>query len=186
MKKVLILSYALVILVSWTTKNIENFTYNAFKNQNSEIILEYNETPRKTQINKPQAYIKNIEKKKVLVMEKIGASQDMQDRVDYALKISNYDKDFVLILERESGFDPLAVNINDNKTKDSGIGQINHYFHPHIVNDPRYKDWKFQIDSAYELYINGTIFYGYKVRHTVENRFKIYYQEVMLSLNTKQ
>lgn len=101
---------------------------------------------------------------------KIGASPSMQAMVDYAWSISK-SMDFVLTIEAESGFNPQARNVNRNGTVDSGIAQINHYYHPQIVKDPRFSDWKWQLEQGWKLYKGGTRFYGFDVRHKVKNRF---------------
>lgn len=101
---------------------------------------------------------------------KKGATEAMQEMVDYAWSISK-SLDFVLTVEAESGFNPNARNVNRNGTVDSGLTQINHYYHPQIVKDPRFKDWKFQLEKGWQLYKGGTRFYGYDVRHKVSNRF---------------
>lgn len=101
---------------------------------------------------------------------KKGASKEMQEMVDYAWKLSK-DLDFILTIEAESGFNPKAVNKNRDGSIDSGIAQINHYWHKHIVRDPKYQDWKFQLEQGWKLYKGGTRFYGYDVRHRVQNRF---------------
>ena len=87
------------------------------------------------------------------------------------LTIAPRPMDFVLTIEAESGFNPKARNVNRNGTIDSGLSQINHYWHPKIVKDPRFKDWKFQLEKGWELYKGGTVFYGSNVRHKVKNRF---------------
>jgi hypothetical protein len=101
---------------------------------------------------------------------KKGASKAMQEMVDYAWSISQ-SIDFVLTIEAESGFNPKARNVNRNGTVDSGLAQINHFYHPSIVKDPRFKDWKWQLEKGWELYKGGTRFYGKDVRHKVRNRF---------------
>lgn len=101
---------------------------------------------------------------------KKGASDSMQEMVDYAWQISK-SWDFVLTIEAESGFNPKARNVNRNGTVDSGLAQINHYYHPQIVKDPRFADWKWQLEQGWRMYKGGTKFYGYDVRHKVKNRF---------------
>lgn len=101
---------------------------------------------------------------------KIGASKEMQEMVDYAWNLS-HDWDFILTVERESGFNPKARNVNRNGTVDSGLTQINHFWHPLIVRDPRFKEWKFQLEAGYKLYKGGTTFYGFYKRNEVKDRF---------------
>jgi hypothetical protein len=48
-------------------------------------------------------------------------------------------------------------------TKDVGFCQISPYWHPDIVNNPRFlTDPQWQMDTCYELFTGGTVFYGYK------------------------
>lgn len=101
---------------------------------------------------------------------KKNASAAMQEMVSYAWELSK-DMDFVLTIEAESGFNPAARNVNRNGTVDSGIAQINHYYHPAIVRDPRFKDWKWQLEQAWKLYAGGTKFFGHDVRYRVRDRF---------------
>ena len=41
-----------------------------------------------------------------------------------------------------------------------GFCQIHEHYHPEIVKNPRFKEWKWQIDKCLELYKGGTAFYG--------------------------
>lgn len=101
---------------------------------------------------------------------KKNATPSMQEMVDYAWSISK-NVDFILTIEAESRFNPRAVGRNSNGTRDHGIAQINDYWHRDIVKDPRFADWKWQLEKGWELYKSGTKFYGFDVRHKVRNRF---------------
>lgn len=103
-------------------------------------------------------------------MVKIGANEKMQEKIDYAFRISNYDTTFIYMLEVGN---PKWDEYFISKTGDYGISQINKASHSKIVADPRMSDWKFQIDKGYELYKSGTRFYGLDNIRKVLNRFKL-------------
>ena len=97
-------------------------------------------------------------------IEKIGASFEVQCKIDYAYHISK-DIDFVLTCNSENN-QTWDENIK-SPTNDFGICQINAYYHSWIVNSPEYKNWKYQINMGWELYRIGTTFYAdpNKFRH---------------------
>lgn len=101
---------------------------------------------------------------------KKGADEIMQEKIDYAFKISNYDTTFVYMIEVEN---PDWNEKFISYTNDYGITQIHKPSHPKIVSDPRMSDWKFQIDKGYELYKSGTRFYGLDHIRKVLNKFKL-------------
>lgn len=110
---------------------------------------------------------------KLLPIKK-GASKRTQERVDYAWSIS-HDKDFIYTIEAEnSKWDTNTVGI----TKDRGICQVSPYYHPEIVNNPKFSDWKWQIDQCWKLYSGGTRFYGSDVRWKVVGRFSWIHENV--------
>lgn len=123
-------------------------------------------TPTQSRQQAVQAPKRGIER-----IIKKNATKAMQAKVDYAWELS-HDKDFVLMIEAESSFNEYAVNINRDGSRDLGISQINTRWHKKIVNDKKFKNWKFQMEKGYELYQNGTTFYGFRVRHKVANRFE--------------
>lgn len=91
---------------------------------------------------------------------KKGGSAEQQERVRYAWAISG-DPDFVALLEAENGhWDEHRRNVNRDGSVDIGHCQINAYWHPHITNDERFGDWRWQIRKCLELYEAGTPFYG--------------------------
>jgi len=67
--------------------------------------------------------------------------------------------------------DRVSDIVGANGYRDKGLCQINIGYHSHIVFDERFSDWKWQIEKCYELYENGTIFYGLKKYHN-NNNFK--------------
>jgi len=89
----------------------------------------------------------------------------------YAYQISN-NKDFLYTLKAECG--NIEINCLGDNGHSRGFCQIHDYFYPEIISDPRFSDWKWQIDTCYRLYKGGTRFYGYDVRHKVKHHFKFY------------
>ncbi|MCP3684676.1 MAG: hypothetical protein GY861_18570 [bacterium] len=96
---------------------------------------------------------------------KIGAGPEQQERIDYAW--DNYrDHKFIYMIEAENG--EWSTNRRSNASYfrngkeywDFGICQISDFYHPHIVQDRRFKEWKWQIDQCWKLYKGGTTFYG--------------------------
>jgi hypothetical protein len=86
----------------------------------------------------------------------------------YAYDISN-DKDFLYTLKAECGtIDPYCLGDNGHA---HGFCQIHDQYHPQIVSDPRFRDWKWQINTCWKLYKGGVRFYGYDVRHKVIKHF---------------
>lgn len=95
--------------------------------------------------------------------------------VTYAYEESWYDLDFVLTLERESGFNPKAVW--DNWTS---FGLCQFHNRPDIVNDERFSDPYWQVDKCLYSYtvwkekgiLHKRLFW-YNARAEVANRFTI-------------
>ena len=87
---------------------------------------------------------------------------------DYQYHWTNYawntfrDKEFMYMLASENG-----LYNHDRKSlvkgEDSwGFCQIHRYYHPKIVNDPRFfTDPAWQLGECYRLFKGGTTFYGY-------------------------
>ena len=93
---------------------------------------------------------------------KIGASDKQNEMIAYAWEISK-DKNFIYTIESESGWVLEKVSgYNSNGTRDWGLGQISAYWHPEIVNDPRFQnnDWRWELSTVYKLYKGGTKFWG--------------------------
>ena len=93
---------------------------------------------------------------------KIGASDKQNEYVAYAWEISQ-DMDFIYMIESESGWVLDRVSgYNSNGHRDWGLGQISSYWHPEIINDPRFQnnDWRWELDTCLRLYDGGTKFYG--------------------------
>ena len=109
-----------------------------------------------------------------VVPVKIGASDFQNEMISYAWDISGKDFDFVKLIEAESGWVVDAVSgYNSNGTRDWGLCQISSYWHPQIVNDPKFNDWKWEIDTCYQLYDGGVTFYGLNHIDRVEDNFKL-------------
>lgn len=43
---------------------------------------------------------------------------------------------------------------------DYGICQVNSGYHSKVTKDPRFKDWKWQLEQCVRLYKGGTVFYA--------------------------
>ena len=93
-------------------------------------------------------------------LTKIGASNFQNEMIAYAYKISGKDFSFIQMIEAESGWVVDAVGINSGGSVDYGLCQINGYFHRQIVTDPKFNDWKWEIDTCYQMYAGGVTFYG--------------------------
>ena len=93
-----------------------------------------------------------------------GHTQEQQDVIDHAWEVSNGDMRFLYLLTGENGeytykrrHDPSLNTMG----VDMGTCGINSYFHPTIVNDPRFfTDMRWQIGECYRLYTEGTTFYA--------------------------
>jgi hypothetical protein len=97
----------------------------------------------------------------------------------YLYEISDYNQDFVLTMFMENG--ELTA---DRKHKiphwckrtgrleyDWGFG-ISACYHPEVTNDPRFTDYKWQGQKAWEYYSGGVKFYGYNNRHKARKFFE--------------
>jgi hypothetical protein len=101
-------------------------------------------------------------------------SVQQQEYIEYAWQISQ-DPTFLYLLKAENGtLDPTRKSdiIGANGYRDIGICQINIGYHPHIVHDTRFTDWKWQIQKCYELYKGGTRFYGLSNINKVKHHFE--------------
>ncbi len=106
---------------------------------------------------------------------KKNTSPEIQDVICYFWQISP-DPDFILTIERESGFYPEAKGYNTNGTFDWGLGQLNSAYHSKFINSK--PNWIQQAHYVAEVYARAsregklqTTFYGYGVRNTVKDRF---------------
>lgn len=92
-------------------------------------------------------------------VKKKDCGDDVNEVLSYAYEISG-DRDFIKMLVAENGrvqIDTVGVS------GDIGFCQVAPQFHPEITNDSRFlTDWRWQIEQCYELYKNGTTFYGIK------------------------
>lgn len=105
---------------------------------------------------------------------KKGAPAWMQERIDYAWS-KGKDVDFVLMLEIENAgtwaVDKLSDMVGANGYRDKGICQVNIGWHPEVVSDPQFNNWKWQVDTCWKMYKGGVRFYGWDVRHRVKHLF---------------
>ena len=96
---------------------------------------------------------------------KIGASNEQNEMIAYAWKISK-SKDFIYMIESESGWVVDAVNRNSNGSKDYGLCQFNSQFHKDTIMDKRFNDYKWELDQCQEHFVGGTKFAGWnKFKH---------------------
>lgn len=80
-----------------------------------------------------------------------------------AYRISACDEAFVHLLDWENGSWTASLRHDSSLNVvgvDNGLCGINDYWHPEIVRDPRFSDENWQMQKCYELYKNGTRFYG--------------------------
>lgn len=75
----------------------------------------------------------------------------------------------MLLLHAESGAwdfkkrHDIAYVRKGKRYYDFGLCGVSNYYHPEIVNDPRFfTDWKWQMQECHKLYKGGTTFYGAK------------------------
>ena len=105
-----------------------------------------------------------------------GATQAIQNKIDYAWSISK-DVDFIYTLDVENAgtwdVNILSEIVGANGYRDKGICQFNIGYHPKIVNDKRFSDYQWQIDQCWKHYKGGTRFYGYDVRSRAIKNFHI-------------
>ena len=101
---------------------------------------------------------------------KKGASEEQQKIIDFAWEKTK-DPTFVYLLEAENGL--WSVNrksMDCSQGCDWGLCQVNELWHPDIVSDPKFcknsqdphdmNCAEFQITTCYNLFKNGTTFYG--------------------------
>jgi len=93
-----------------------------------------------------------------------NGSPEQNEKLAYAYKISGYSRDFIYVLNGENGLwthDRIHDSSANTIGTDMGFG-INSYFHPEIVNDPKFwNDWRWNIDRTFQLWDSGVKFYGY-------------------------
>jgi len=93
-------------------------------------------------------------------------SKEQQEIVCYAWDVSAHDKTFIYLLKAENGeIDSttkhrLPYRRNGKQYNDYGLCGVSEYYYPEITNDPRFKDWRWQVEQCYRLYKGGTKFYG--------------------------
>lgn len=113
-------------------------------------------------------------------ISKIGATTEVNEKVQYAWDISKGSLPFVATIEDENSQWSIDRKSNTGyyrngvKWHDYGICQISKYYHGKIVNDKRFfTDWKWQVDQCWNLYKNWTKFYGSKNVYKTKKRFII-------------
>lgn len=200
MQKQIIISLALVILVSWSAKMIENFSLQHQKTNSSKITqVAIKNSPQSKEvvkndmltksssstvpIKKPIQKISTNPLEQNLIIRQDG-DKEKQKVVDYLWKKS-HNIDLILTFERESGLRKNAVNYNRDKkgnilSSDIGFCQLNNQYHKQFLESEDFKDTYKQLDYCMEVYKNAisrgiirTTFFAYNVRNTVRNRFTI-------------
>ena len=98
--------------------------------------------------------------------KKRNVGEDQQRYVRLAQEVSGSDLQFLYMIETEN---PLwtpdrqsNVYYRGRREPSFGYCQIHRDYHPEIVNDPKFKDPKWQLETCYRLFKGGTKFYGYK------------------------
>lgn len=116
-----------------------------------------------------------------LNIEKVWASDEINEKVKYAFEIWLEDKRFIGTLEAENSSWSIDRRSNTwymrkwKKYYDYWFCQISEYYHPKIVHDPKFfTDWKWQIRVCYVLYQKWTKFYGMSKWKQTIKRFKFY------------
>lgn len=110
------------------------------------------------------------------MVEMPNHSEEQIQIINYAYEISNQNKTFVYLLKAENGnISPQTVHDNGANAvgTDHGLCGISDYYHPEIVNDPRFlSDWQWQVRECYRLFTGGTKFYGLSRIDKVKHFFK--------------
>lgn len=112
-------------------------------------------------------------------IRKIGAPDWVNERVEYAYHVSGGSIEFVSTIESENSewtTDRLSNTSylrNGKRWYDVGICQISQYYHPKVVADERFGDWKWQIDQCWKMFKGGTKFYGNKSWKKNSKRFEV-------------
>ena len=104
---------------------------------------------------------------------KKNATDAVNEKVRYAYSLSN-SKVFVAMLEAENSTWNEYRKSNKfyyrkwKKWYDVWICQISQYYHPQIVNNKNFYNWKWQIDTCYKMYKGWVKFYWLKnVKKTI-------------------
>jgi hypothetical protein len=115
---------------------------------------------------------------KTTLLRKVGYDEWKQIRIDYAMEKWG-DKRFVYMITGEGDFDENKLSIGSywcpkkgRMARDHGICQISDCWEGEkIVNDERFKDWRWQIEKCKELYDGGVTFYGVNKIGTNKNKY---------------
>jgi len=133
--------------------------------------------------NNHQRYLK---KQRKVIHLWIPKNDERQKWINYAYKISWYNKDFILTLTAENYRWTTTRKSNRvwaNWWSDYWICQVNAWYHPEILswksyypNKEYFAKWFLnpykQIDYCWKLYKWWTKFYGYNVRYKIKNSLK--------------
>jgi len=95
---------------------------------------------------------------------KVGGTAKQNEMIAYAYTISGYSMPFVWTINGENSLWE-HTRIHDSSANvvgvDMGFG-VNSWFHPEIVNDPRFFGDRFwQMDRVYQMWAGGVTFYGF-------------------------
>lgn len=86
-----------------------------------------------------------------------------QEMQKYASVRSGGNRHFVATLHAENGGWTLGKHkkANGNGSWDYGLCGFNSTYNMHLIKDPKFQDWKFQVEKCWEKYQSGTTFYAY-------------------------
>lgn len=105
-----------------------------------------------------------------------------QQLIQYACDVSNYDVDFILTLNAEMGSwnwqgRSRVIQKDWNIEPSFGLCQVHYKYHKktiyenlpfHRIKESKFlTDWKYQIETCYQMHKWGTKMYGYNVRYKV-------------------
>lgn len=117
-------------------------------------------------VEKEKFRIASVDKNKHPI--KTSANTAMQEKIDYAWEVSK-DASFIYTIEAENDkWDETTVG----PTNDVGICQISKKYHPEVVGDKNFKDWKWQIRKCWDFYRGGVRFYGHDRIGEMVDRFE--------------
>jgi len=130
-----------------------------------------------------------LEKQRKVLHLWFDKNDERQKWINYAYKISWYNKDFILTLTAENYRWTITRPSNivwANWYRDYWICQVNAGYHPEILrgqwykypNDKYFAEWFLdtykQIDYCWKLYKWWTKFYWYNVRYRIKDSIKFY------------
>ena len=128
---------------------------------------QVNPEPVQPLVEQPTLELKETTEHKETYLKKFSDDAIAQTYIKYAREISK-DKDFILTMNAENWARELMRQswaVGKNWYRDIWLCQINKWRHKKIVNDPRFTDYKRQIEQCWRLYQWWTRFYWFDVRY---------------------